>query len=223
MRPRPGRIIGWSVALLVMFAVAPPVEAQGTGSVEGIVSVRRQPARRSAGRYPGAAPAAHSVQEVPAVVYILGRIGGDVGRTARSATEVLAQRDTAFAPAGLVVEVGTTVRFPNEDPFFHNVFSYSAPARFDLGRYPKGEAKEVTFDKPGVVKVYCEVHEFMRSVILVTENPFHAVVGPDGSYRIDGIPVGTYTVVIWHADQDPQEQEIRITAGGVTRVNAELG
>jgi hypothetical protein len=134
----------------------------------------------------------------------------------------MAQEDTAFVPAALAVQVGTAVRFPNEDGFFHNVFSYSAPARFDLGRYPRGEAKEVIFDKPGIVKVYCEVHEFMRAVIVVTESPYHAVVDPQGGYRIAGIPPGTYTLVFWHPDLEPQERSVRITDGATARVDATL-
>jgi len=83
-------------------------------------------------------------------------------------------------PAAMVVPVGTTVRFPNQDTFFHNVFSYSGPARFDLGRYPRGESKDVRFDEAGIVKVYCEVHEFMRAVVVVTAdaNPNAAGVAP---------------------------------------------
>jgi len=134
----------------------------------------------------------------------------------------MAQRDTAFEPGALVVPVGATVSFPNGDPFFHNVFSYSSPARFDLGRYPRGEAKDVTFDKPGIVKVYCEVHEFMRAIIVVTESPFAAVAEGEGRFRIAGIPPGTYTFVVWHPDLDPVERRLRVTAGQVTRLDAEL-
>jgi plastocyanin len=208
------------VVLQALLAAA-PAAAQGTGAVEGTVTLELPAPRRSAGRYPGAAPAAHSVQQVPAVVFVKGPVAGSP-RTARMPVPVMAQQDTAFVPAALAVEVGTTVRFPNQDGFFHNVFSYSDPARFDLGRYPKGEAKQVTFDKPGIVKVYCEVHEFMRAVIVVTENPYHAVADAQGHYRIEGVPPGTYTLVFWHPDLEPQEQTVQITDGGTARVQATL-
>ena len=134
----------------------------------------------------------------------------------------MAQADTAFSPAALAIPVGTTVSFPNKDTFFHNVFSYSGSARFDLGRYPRGQAKEVTFDKPGIVKVYCEVHEFMRAIIVVTESPFHAVVDQTGAFRIDGIPPGRYRFVVWHPDLDPVEREVEVVAGRAARLDAEL-
>ncbi|GMV07032.1 MAG: hypothetical protein AMXMBFR53_33070 [Gemmatimonadota bacterium] len=196
------------------------VQAQ-TGSVEGVVTLGTRPPRRSAERYPGAATQVHAVQEVPAVVFIQGPVAGSPARPLGT-RPVMEQRDTAFVPAALVVPVGTTVRFPNGDPFFHNVFSYSSPARFDLGRYPRGEAKEVTFDKPGIVKVYCEVHEFMRAIIAVTESPFAAVADGEGRFRITGIPEGTYTFVVWHPDLDPVERQVGVRAGQVTRLDAEL-
>lgn len=194
---------------------------QGTGVVEGVVTLHLQPPRRAAGRYPGGATAARSVQEVPAVVFVKGAVPG-VPPAPLATVPTLTQKDTAFVPAALVVPVGTTVSFPNGDPFFHNVFSYSGAARFDLGRYPRGETKRVTFDKPGIVKVYCEVHETMRAVIVVTENPFYAVADPRGRFRIPDIPEGTYTFVVWHPDLDPLERQVRVVAGATARLDAEL-
>jgi plastocyanin len=207
--------------LVASLAPATSVDAQATGAVEGVVTLRLQPPRRSAGRYPGGATAVHTVQSVPALVFIQGAVAGAPVSLPTSAP-VMAQRDTAFVPAALIVPVGATVSFPNGDTFFHNVFSYSSSARFDLGRYPRGEAKSVTFDEPGIVKVYCEVHEFMRSVIAVVENPFHAVAGGDGRFRIDGIPEGTYTFVVWHPDLEPVEQRVQVVAGRTARLDAEL-
>jgi hypothetical protein len=156
------------------------------------------------------------------VAYLKGKIPG-VPVKPPAVTPTMMQHDTAFVPAALVIPVGTTVSFPNTDPFFHNVFSYSRTERFDLGRYPKGVTKSVTFDKPGIVKVYCEVHHFMRAVIVVTENPFHAVVGADGSFRIDGVPAGRYTLVIWHPDLGTVEKSVVVPEGGVVHVHAALG
>ena len=219
------RTFSGAVALLLAFgaqAGAPaPASGQGTGLVEGVVTLRHQPPRRIVGRYPGGPAAARTVQEVPAVVFLKGPVLGVAARPSATAP-TMAQRDTAFVPAALIVPVGTTVTFPNGDPFFHNVFSYSSSARFDLGRYPRGETRRVTFDKPGIVKVYCEVHEAMRAVIVVTENPFHAVVDARGRFRIPEIPEGTYTVVIWHPDLDSVERQVRVVAGGTVRLDVEL-
>lgn len=191
------------------------------GSIEGTVILHLRPPRRVASRYPGASPSSHAVQAIPAVVYLKGRIDG-APAVPPAEPPTMMQHDTAFVPAALVVPVGTTVRFPNDDPFFHNVFSYSRTKRFDLGRYPRGVAKDVTFDEPGVVKVYCEVHDFMRAVIVVTENPFHAVVGRDGAFRIDGVPPGTYTLVIWHPDLGEVDRTVTVPASGTVQVRAEL-
>ena len=161
------------------------------------------------------------MQQLPAVVYLLGPIPGTPpGADGRAASMV--QSDTAFVPAVVVVPVGGTVDFPNSDPFFHNVFSYSNTQRFDLGRYPRGESKRVTFDELGYVNVFCEVHDFMRASIVVTENEFHAVVGDDGTFRIDGIPAGEHTLAIWHADHETLELTLSVTSGGTTRVEEEL-
>ena len=108
------------------------------------------------------------------------------------------------------------------DSFFHNVFSYSAAARFDLGRYPRGESKEVRFDEPGIAKIYCEVHEFMRAVVVVTDNPFHAVVAEDGTFRLEDVPAGTYTLVAWHPDFDEVEQTVVVRDGSTAAVSLEL-
>lgn len=191
--------------------------AQANGTIEGTIEVRQTPPRRTASRYAGAAVAARPIQPLPAVVYIEGAVPGAPARP-RATPPSMAQHDTAFVPGVLVVPVGTAVEFPNEDPFFHNVFSYSGPKRFDLGRYPRGESKTVQFDEPGVVNVYCEVHESMRAAIIVVENPFHATVGADGAFRITGVPPGRYRLVAWHADHGTDEAEVEVRAGGTAHV-----
>jgi len=194
-----------------------------TGTVEGVLRGASAPPRRVAPRYPGAGGGpARTVQRIPPVVYVRGPIGGGAGGGGGSAPPVIAQEDTAFAPALRIVTPGTTVEFPNRDPFFHNVFSYSPSARFDLGRYPRGESKSVTFDEPGVVKIYCEVHDFMRSAVVVVENPFHARPDGDGRFRISGVPAGRHTLVAWHADRGTVEREVTVPDGGTVRVELEL-
>ena len=193
-------------------AGAPPVQ----GTIRGTVVLPRARQRRVADRYAGGgAAAAHRVQDIPAVAFLKGPVPGHPVSPPAQSPE-MAQRDTAFFPSLLVIPPGTTVSFPNLDPFFHNVFSYSSAQRFDLGRYPQGEAKEVRFDEPGIVKVYCEVHESMRSAIVVLENPFHAVVAGDGSFELAEVPPGEYTLVVWHADHEVVETPITVSEGGVT-------
>lgn len=210
---RSGGLLGPVLALTLLLAT--PADAQ-TGTIEGRVQLPSAAPRRTASRYPGAAPSTRTAQELPAVAYIQGTVAGHAAT--RPASPTLAQSDTMFAPNLLVVPVGTTVQFPNRDPFFHNVFSYSSTQRFDLGRYPRGESKDVTFDEPGVVKVYCEVHESMRAAVFVVQNPFNAVVNRDGTFRISNVPAGRYTVVVWHHDGGVREAQVEVRAGATAPV-----
>jgi hypothetical protein len=130
----------------------------------------------------------------------------------------MVQRDTIFDPGAITILPGTVVRFPNQDPFFHNVFSFGSTPRFDLGRYPEGESREVRFDMPGIVNVYCEVHEYMRAVILVTSHSFHAVVQEDGQFRIDGVPPGEYTLAVYHPDLGVRRESVTVSGGQTIRL-----
>lgn len=109
----------------------------------------------------------------------------------------MAQKGVLFEPSVMAVVVGTTVDFPNLDPFFHNVFSFSKTKKFDLGRYPTGESESVTFDKPGLVKVFCEIHASMRAYVHVLATPYFAVAEQDGSFAIENVRPGTYTLHCW--------------------------
>ncbi|HXF49535.1 MAG TPA: hypothetical protein VNL73_08955 [Verrucomicrobiae bacterium] len=108
------------------------------------------------------------------------------------------QINRRFIPEVLPVVVGTTVDFPNFDPFFHNAFSYSKTKKFDLGRYPTGKSRAVTFDKPGPVRVFCEIHSDMNCVILVLENPYFTYPDGEGRFRIENVPEGEYLLKVWH-------------------------
>lgn len=111
------------------------------------------------------------------------------------------------------IQVGSTVRFPNLDDTFHNVFSYSPSKTFDLGRYKREEEPPaVVFDKPGVVQVFCEVHEHMRSTILVLETPYFATTEPDGRFTMTDVEPGKYTLVIWKSPRDQVQKEIEVTS-----------
>lgn len=207
------------LAILALSWIPLPGGAQQAGAVEGFLSLRAEPARKWVSRYPGKGASLELVDPVPAVVYLTG----DLPVAEPSDTPVsMVQEGRHFVPGALAVRTGTVVRFPNRDPFYHNVFSYAGP-RFDLGRYPSGESREVVFDEPGVVPVYCEIHEFMRAVVLVTDHRFHAVVGEDGRFRIDRVPPGDYRLHGYHPDLGATEASVSVTENGTTRVTLELG
>ncbi|HEY7697026.1 MAG TPA: carboxypeptidase regulatory-like domain-containing protein [Vicinamibacteria bacterium] len=126
---------------------------------------------------------------------------------------VLDQRQETFVPYVLPVIVGTTVLFPNNDPFYHNVFSLSKAARFDLGRYPMGRSKSVRFDRPGIVRVFCEIHSHMSAFILVLSHHYFASTGADGRYRIEAVPPGEYDVVVWTDGEERGRKRVRVFPG----------
>ena len=195
-------------------------DAVQTGTIAGEVVLKRAPARRVAERYAGAVPAAErSMQDVPAVVYLKGAF--EPGTTPRPRPR-LGQQDTTFVPGALTVQTGTTVEFPNGDPIFHNVFSYSKPKRFDLGRYPRGESKSVRFDEPGIVRIYCEVHKSMRALVVVVPGPHHAVVDERGRFVLNDVPPGSYELVAVDADRGTRTVRVTVSAGQTSRVTVSL-
>ena len=105
------------------------------------------------------------------------------------------QRNERFVPHVLAVMVGTVVDFPNSDLIYHNVFSLSRAKRFDLGRYAAGKSKAVRMDRPGVVRVFCDIHSHMNAFVLVFNHPFFDVTDVEGRFELPSLPSGTYTVV----------------------------
>jgi len=136
-----------------------------------------------------------------------------VSTAAQPTTVEIAITDKTYAPHVVVVPVGSTVRFPNHDPFNHNVFSVSEPNSFDLGLYGRGEAKSYTFAHPGLVRVYCNVHPRMVAYVLVMENRYFAQPGNDGSFAIDNVPAGRYRLHVWH-ERIPSEVVKDVSSGG---------
>lgn len=102
-----------------------------------------------------------------------------------------------FVPRVLAIVAGQEVEFHNSDNVFHNIFSYSPPKKFDLGRYPKGKSRSVKFVKSGAVQVYCDIHSDMRGDIIVAPTRRFALVGPSGTFRIQDVPAGNHTVKVW--------------------------
>ena len=133
----------------------------------------------------------------------------------------LRQRGARFEPPFLAVSVGQVVELPNDDVIYHNVFSYSAPNEFDLGLYAAGESRELRFRHPGLVRVYCSIHEDMDALIFVAPTRLHAIVGPSGRYAIAGVPDGRYRVRVWSERLPPTEATVVVD--GPTSLDLVLG
>ena len=124
---------------------------------------------------------------------------------------VVDQRNKMFLPHVLVVTRGTTVRFPNDDTIFHNVFAYFQAKKFDLGMYPRGTTKSITFDKAGLVVLLCNVHSDMSAYIMVVDTPYYAVTDAQGRFHMPNVPPGTYTLHAWHESGAVLTQTVTIT------------
>src|SRR5215468_1247173 len=177
----------------VLLAAAPhpsAAVAARIGSIRGRVDLRRPPAPTP--RRPGVADLGTAApRDLPdllrSVVYLESAPRGAF-ETSESGRAVMDQRNETFVPHVLAIMTGTTVDFPNSDKFYHNVFSLSKPRTFDLGRYAAGHSKSIRFDRPGIVRVFCDIHSHMSAFILVFTHPFYAVTDLDGGYHIDDVP-----------------------------------
>jgi hypothetical protein len=129
------------------------------------------------------------------------------------------QRNETFWPHVLAVTTGTIVDFPNSDRIYHNVFSLSKTASFDLGRYAAGRSKSVRFDRPGIVRVFCEIHSHMSAFILVFSHPFFTMTDNDGRYRLDNIPPGSYSVVAWHEGDSSDPAPVTVQSGSTAELD----
>jgi hemoglobin len=127
---------------------------------------------------------------------------------------VIEQRNKTFAPHLMAVPVGSTVAFPNFDSIFHNVFSLSAPQRFDLGLYKSGDMRQVVFDKPGIIRLGCNIHANMSAYLVVVDAPHYVVSEQDGNFSFRSLKPGKYRVQAWsEQSSDPVITEVTIKAG----------
>jgi plastocyanin len=123
-------------------------------------------------------------------------------RGASRQTAVLSQRNLTFAPHVLAVRAGSTVDLPNDDRVFHNVFSFHDGKSFDLGLYPVGTSKHLTFDKAGLSRIFCNIHPGMAAYVLAVDTPYFAVSDAQGRFSIPAVPTGVYPYHAWRAGSE---------------------
>jgi len=194
-----------------------PSRAAAAAAVEGTVALPREaPIAVAAPRYPTAAGYAVGPPDPrAAVVYLEGAF------PPRAPLKIaVAQRHYQFAPGLIVIPRGSVVAFPNLDEEYHSVFSYSKTKRFDLGRYSRDEdPAQITFDQPGIVKLYCEIHDHMRGTILVLDSPYFAKTDADGRYRLDGLPAGHHVLKAWVDEDTVLAQPVELRDGATVRAD----
>jgi len=141
----------------------------------------------------------------------------------KSKPAMVEQRAGKFIPRISAVLSGTLVNFPNNDKSWHNVYSASETKQFDLGLYPPGESRGVTFDKAGLVRVLCNVHPQMEAFVVVNDDPYFVVPNSRGLFRIPSLPLGEYRLEVWHPDVGVKTEVFRIVrTGEVKTVNVSL-
>ena len=186
-----------SFALVAALAGQAPESGTITGQVKLTARVRGTPLPSNV--YQPRSVANHGTVAIPEIRNVVVYLKGVKFRGALTPShQEIRQEHESFVPRVVAVTRGSTIDFPNADPFFHNVFSLSSASTFDLGRYPMGRQKSTTLSRPGLVKVYCHIHSHMSASILVLDHPYFAMPDLDGSFTIPGVPAGTYTIVGWH-------------------------
>jgi plastocyanin len=211
MAPRSAFVVSGLVAALGLIAAC---SASGA-TIEGVVALPARAGAAPAQRYAQTVGDVRDADAPAAIVYVEG-----TGEHAKAGRISVAQEGYQFTPALSVAPAGSVVEFPNQDPEYHSVFSYSKARRFDLGRFQRGEKPPpLTFESPGVVKLYCDIHEHMRGTILVVDTPYYQKTDAQGRYRITGLPAGRLVVKAWLDEATVRERTVEVGANDTRTVD----
>ena len=208
----------WLVLFNAVFALL-PISVCAEAVVEGRVALpKSHSAPVMAKRYEIVTTGGVTATQPPlAVVYL----DGSFPKPNSYPTRQIAQKNLAFLPSLLPVQVGTRVEFPNLDDTFHSIFSYSPAHRFDLGRYRTDERPipSEVFDKPGLVTLRCDIHEHMRGLILVLNTPYFVTTDAEGRFRLTRLPAGHYTLKAWIDSKTTREKPVELKSGATLHVD----
>jgi plastocyanin len=195
------------------------------GRIEGVVRLlATADAGIASGAYPTrrvSRPAARATEIANVIVFLRSAAAERTGALQTTRVQ-MTQKDESFVPRVLAVTRGSTVEFPNFDPYFHNVFSLSRGASFDLGRFPRGESRARTFTKTGLIKVYCHLHSHMSASIMVFDHQHFVVPDADGAFALDNIPPGEHRLSAWHERIGESAKQLFVEAGRTARIEFAL-
>jgi plastocyanin len=187
-----------SIAAAILVGMAGPA---GAGTIKGLVTLEAPSAKHGSSELQ---------PTLPAAVWIDGPSASALPK----ARPVLSQRNVQFSSPLLLVVVGQTVDMPNEDDVAHNVYSSSPAKLFNLGIYPKGGTRQVTFDQVGTVDVRCSIHRRMSARIVVVPNSYYALTAIGSRYQITNVPAGAYRLHAWAQGLPELEQWINVPQNG---------
>jgi len=206
----------WGCAL----CTACPAAAEAGASVLGQVALDAVAVVAPAPRYHARTRAPIEPADPPRALAYLERLDGGAVPAAPEMLVEVAQRGYQFRPDMVAVPRHARVAFPNQDDEFHSVFSYSPAKRFDLGRFRKDEASPlVTFDQPGLVRVYCEIHKHMRGLVLVLDTPWFTATDSTGRFRIENVPAGAYRLTVVLPDASTRGTTIEVGGAGEIEID----
>ncbi len=206
--------------IAALWIVAPGAQSGGrvTGNVK-LTIANSVPSAASAYENRSVSPRPKALPEMRNVIVFFSDLPASKPAPMRAS---ISQKDEQFVPHVVAITAGSAVAFPNNDPFFHNVFSLSRGSSFNLGRYPSGSSRSQVFTRPGVVKVFCEIHSQMSAVIRVFDHEWFTIPAEDGSFAIENVPPGEHTIVAWHERIGERRDRITIKPGAATTINFTL-
>ena len=208
-----GRRLLTALAGLLLLTSSPTAQQQPApvaGRVEIGVPIT---ARRPSAAYPTRSVAAPALAPTSELRHVVVYLRNAKPQTVAPMRVAIRQVNESFTPRVVAVTVGSEVEFPNDDPIYHNVFSLSRAKNFNLGRYPRGDTRRVRFDKPGIVKVFCEIHSHMSATVMVLDHPWFAVPDEQGRFELPPVPTGEQSITAWHERLGDTTVRVRIESG----------
>jgi plastocyanin len=197
-------------------------QEQQTGSVRGKIDLRsiikpdivsHEKRTHSYGMTPMTRSVESAINEYENIVVYIENKSLKQEKPNTNTKALMDQLNAEFIPHVLPIQRGTVVDFVNRDNTYHNVFSLSQTKKFNIGRRPTGEAVPIQFDKAGIVQVFCDIHSHMSAYILVLDSPFYVQPDEHGNYSLENIPVGVYTLTVWHERFSSRVRTITVTPG----------